>query len=129
MLRPDGYVKVIDFGLAKFTLRKSGDSARADVTRAGAVLGTVDYLSPEQARGDEVDARTDLWSLGVVIYEMLAHRRPFGGETDSHVIVEILDRVPSPLPAAGDLAPALATIVKRALQKDRKRRYQSAHQV
>lgn len=126
MLRQDGYVKVIDFGLAKLVEAPVRDSSRGSWTQPGAVLGTVHYMSPEQARGEEVDRRSDLWSLGVILYEMVAHRRPFEGQTDSHVIVAILDRNVPPLPEAPGVPAGLAPIVQKALQKDVTKRYQSA---
>ncbi len=129
MLRPDGYIKVIDFGLAKSPRDSAAFGHRSDWSSPGAVVGTVDYMSPEQARGDEVDQRTDLWSLGVLLYEMLSNQRPFSGETDSHVIVAILDRPASPLPNVASLPAGVGAIIARALSKDVGRRYQSAHQM
>lgn len=129
MIRDDGYVKIIDFGLAKLKpatpFRKSPSTSRRDrPTRPGAMLGTVDYMSPEQARGEDVDERTDIWSLGVVLYEMVVKRRPFVGETESHLVVEILDK---PMPLCGNgVPPVMANILARALQKDRTKRYQTA---
>jgi serine/threonine protein kinase/TolB-like protein/tetratricopeptide (TPR) repeat protein len=137
MLRPDGYVKVLDFGLAKL-LEKSGGRSDADHeaetmemlaahTNPGAVMGTAWYMSPEQARGLPLDARTDVWSLGCVLYEMLAGRPPFDGETASHVIVSILEDEPEPLGARVEgLPPELERIVERALAKERDERYGSA---
>src|SRR5215470_16430613 len=96
MLRRDGYVKVLDFGLAKLTEQEASDATGAAggrlKTDTGVVMGTSSYMSPEQARGLSVDGRTDLWSLGVVIYEMVTGEAPFKGETTSDVIVSILDR-------------------------------------
>ena len=133
MLRGDGYVKVLDFGLAKLTenlsaFRSGGDAITVpDVrTKPGVVMGTPDYMSPEQARGLPVDARADVWSLGVVVYEMLSGQRPFGGSTHSDTIVSILDREPSPLLRSAPGAPAeLNRIVTKALMKNVDERYQS----
>jgi serine/threonine-protein kinase len=133
MLRPDGYVKVLDFGLAKLTERYTvpGDSEVQTLpnfnTHSGNLIGTTNYLSPEQARREQVDERTDTWSLGVVLYEMLVKTNPFVGQTPSHAIVAILERDPEPLARHLDgVPPELETILARALQKDRDRRYQSA---
>ncbi|MBV9759564.1 MAG: protein kinase [Acidobacteriaceae bacterium] len=126
MLRQDGYVKVIDFGLAKLVEAPARGGSRGSLTQPGSVLGTVHYMSPEQARGEELDRRSDLWSLGVILYEMAAHRRPFEGQTDSHVIVAILDQDAPPLPEGLGVPGGLAQVVQRALQKDPAKRYQSA---
>ncbi|HEY0405728.1 MAG TPA: protein kinase [Pyrinomonadaceae bacterium] len=132
MVRPDGYVKVLDFGLAKLTARQSSliDSqaptlANVD-TNPGTVMGTAQYMSPEQARGLEVDVRTDIWSLGCVLYEMTTARAPFSGATTSDVIVSVLEREPQPLGAHVPEAPVeLQRIVRKALRKDREERYQT----
>src|SRR2546426_3225850 len=104
MLRRDGIVKVLDFGLAKLTERLPPDSVDTEAatealvqTESGVVLGTVAYMSPEQAREMSVDARTDIFSLGVVIYELVAGQSPFSGATRSDLIAALLDREPLPL--------------------------------
>ena len=127
--RRDGYVKVIDFGLAKLLEAPVEPSSRDSRTIPGAVLGTAHYMSPEQARGREVDPRSDLWSLGVILYEMISGRRPFEGDTESHVIVAILDHAAPPLSDALGLPSQLVAIVDRALQKDPAKRYQSADEM
>ena len=98
-------------------------------TNPGVVMGTVSYMSPEQARGQEVDARTDIWSLGVVLYEMVAGRAPFEGETPSHVIVSILESEPLPLAINSEAPVELERIVRKALRKDREERYQTASEL
>jgi eukaryotic-like serine/threonine-protein kinase len=128
MIRPDGYVKVIDFGLAKLTQTSFRDHERT-WTRPGSILGTIDYMSPEQARGSEVDHRTDLWSVGIVLYEMLAHKRPFEGHTEKDIILGILDK---PVPPIGDtksFPSGLTDILNRALAKDSAKRYQTAREM
>jgi serine/threonine protein kinase len=131
MLREDGLVKLFDFGLAKLTERKADTTADSQApTRAlvktsqGVVMGTVAYMSPEQARGLEVDARTDLFSLGVVLYETLAGRLPFAGDTVSDVIATILKTEPVPLDE--DTPAELQRIVRKALRKNVDERYQTA---
>jgi serine/threonine protein kinase/TolB-like protein/Tfp pilus assembly protein PilF len=129
MLRRDGYVKVLDFGLAKLTEQRTSSSPSALTladTGPGIVIGTVTYMSPEQARGLKVDERTDIFSFGVVLYEMLAGRAPFGGPTPSDVIVAILDREPQPLARTlRDAPPEMQRIVSKTLCKDRDERYQT----
>jgi len=172
MLRPDGYVKVLDFGLAKLTEKQASSgrttdaspaatereaptvgvdpdpvAARKDVyattpletvddtktfsdTAPGVVLGTARYMSPEQARGFKIDARTDLFSLGVVFYEMVAGRAPFEEATTSDVLAAILKVDPSPLQHHSPEAPeVLEWIVAKALMKDREERYQTAKEM
>jgi serine/threonine-protein kinase len=133
MIRPDGYVKVLDFGLAKLTEqhRDSTDTEAPTVAKAstdpGTVMGTVNYMSPEQARGKPVDTRSDIFSLGVVIYEMVAGRAPFDGETPGDVISFILHKEPPPLVRYSPDVPAeLERIVAKLLAKDKEERYQSA---
>ena len=138
MVRRNGYVKVLDFGLAKLTEssteREPSDgeaSTRVLVqTDAGVVMGTSHYMSPEQARGKPVDARSDIWSLGVVIYEMVAGRTPFEGETSTDVIVAITQKEPAPLLRFAPNVPAeLDWIVTKALRKDREERYQTVKEL
>jgi serine/threonine-protein kinase len=128
--RRDGYVKVLDFGLAKLTegVVDSEAPTRAQVkTSAGMVMGTVSYMSPEQARGEQVDVRTDIWSLGVVLYELVTGCAPFERPTPSEVIALILEREPPPLARyAREVPSELERIVSKALTKDREQRYQTA---
>lgn len=133
MLRRDQLVKVLDFGLAKLVEQQSAapDSqapTKALVnTEAGAVMGTVAYMSPEQARGLEVDGRTDIWSLGCVLYEMVAGRRPFAGETASDVIAALLKTTPVPLKQIAPTIPdELQRIVSKAMRHEKDERYQTA---
>src|SRR5262247_886811 len=149
MVRPDGLVKVLDFGLAKLTemrmadggwrieeaemlARTSQDIPQSAIrhphsTEPGVVMGTVSYMSPEQARGEKVDHRTDIFSLGVMLYEMLAGRRPFEGATVSDVMAAVLTSEPVPLAEAAPEVPAgLWRIVQRCLEKRPGQRFQSA---
>jgi serine/threonine protein kinase/Tfp pilus assembly protein PilF len=133
MLRHDGIVKVLDFGLAK--LSRERQQLKADSlaptqnffnTAYGIVLGTAHYMSPEQARGMEVDARTDVWSLGCVLYEMISGRQPFAGPTTIDVMSGILNREPdSLLPHLPDGPREFDRVVRRALRKDRDERFQT----
>lgn len=132
MLRPDGYVKVVDFGLAKpseletpATNTQAPTIARAK-TEPGMLLGTLAYMSPEQARGKKVDARTDIFSFGVLLYEMVTARAPFEGETTSDIIASILKVEPPPLIFHSPDAPAeLERIVTKAIAKAQEERYQT----
>jgi serine/threonine protein kinase/cytochrome c-type biogenesis protein CcmH/NrfG len=130
MLRPDGIVKVLDFGLAKLTRERQAldtDSLAPTQminTAVGVVMGTAHYMSPEQARGFEVDERTDIWSLGCVLYEMLSGKQPFFGPTAMDVMSGILNLQPDSLaPHLPDGSHDLERVVMRALQKDRAERY------
>jgi serine/threonine protein kinase len=136
MARPDGLVKVLDFGLAKLTERptsrpKAGGDSRSPAasrlsTEPGAVMGTVSYMSPEQARGLKVDHRTDIFSLGVMLFEMLAGQRPFEGATTSDVVAAILTKEPEPLEELrSEAGPELAQAVMRCLAKEREERFQT----
>ena len=127
MIRDDGLVKVLDFGLAKLTIE--GRLPRTDDetlvrTAPGIIMGTVGYMSPEQARGQGTDARTDIWSFGVVLYEMLSGKPPFEGDTASDTIVSILTREPGPV---DNLPPDLSRILNKALKKDADERYRSVN--
>ncbi len=115
----DGVVKILDFGLAKL-------AGMAAISQTGSSAGTPAYMSPEQARGDEVDPRTDLWSLGVVLYEMLAGRRPFRGEREQAVVYSILNERPQPLrELRPEVPPELARMAERLMAKDPADRYAS----
>ena len=128
MIRPDGYVKVLDFGLAKLTSLDAPAEAESMLrTEPGMVMGTPRYMSPEQARGLETDPRTDVWSLGVVLYEMVAGRPPFVGATTADLISSILNAEPAPLDVHARQAPeSLARITTSALKKDPAARHASA---
>jgi serine/threonine protein kinase/Tol biopolymer transport system component len=137
MVRADGYVKVLDFGLAKPTEERSiisgsGDRQLSDrvVTTPGLVLGTVKYMSPEQARGYEVDARTDIFSLGVVLYEAVTGCAPFQGKTAADVLIAIAGQEPPPLAQHAPEAPArLQLIIDKSLRKNRDERYQTIEEM
>jgi eukaryotic-like serine/threonine-protein kinase len=132
MIRRDGLVKVLDFGLAKLVgpAEDSIDGLTAlsdNQTHPGMVLGTPAYMSPQQARGEAVDHRTDIWSLGIVTFEMVAGHVPFRGRSSSDVLAAILDREPPPLARFEPDAPAeLQRIISKALRKHPDQRYQTA---
>jgi len=133
MLRPDGYVKVLDFGIAKLAEQELPATMPRDEalllveTNLGSVLGTVRYMSPEQACGAQVDATTDIWSLGVVLYEMVTGNAPFTGDTPKEVMSSILEKEPPPLTRYIAHAPTeLQQVVSKTLRKDRSQRYHSA---
>jgi serine/threonine protein kinase/Tfp pilus assembly protein PilF len=127
MLRADGLVKVLDFGIAKFTQTEGDEKKDLVETMPGRIIGTAAYMSPEQARGALIDRRSDIWSLGVMLYEMVASRLPFWGNTAADVIAAVLERQPAALPTHGSVAlEALERIIFKALQKERDNRYQTA---
>ncbi|SRR6266516_412702 len=135
MIRRDRYVKVLDFGLAKLSQEFAAADLEAPTIRQvhtaeGTVIGTAPYMSPEQARGLKVDARTDIWSLGVLLYEALSGRKPFIGDTTQDVITSILEKEPSPLARfSSDVPETLQWIISRALRKERDARYQTASEL
>jgi eukaryotic-like serine/threonine-protein kinase len=136
MLRPDGYVKVLDFGIAKLAEQEVPVTIPTDEalllveTNLGSILGTVRYMSPEQAYGAPVDKGTDIWSLGVVLYEMVTGHVPFTGETPRDVMHSILEIEPPPLTSHIRQIPTeLQHIISKALHKEHEERYQSAHEL
>ncbi|MEZ5426430.1 MAG: protein kinase [Pyrinomonadaceae bacterium] len=130
MIRPDGYVKVLDFGLAKLTLADAGNFETRDQTGAKNVMGTINYMSPEQALGEKVDERTDIFSLGVVLYEMLSGVQPFQGESDGAIYNQTINKNP---PSLSEIKPdiplEIEKIISRAMKKDREKRYQTASEM
>ncbi len=136
MLRPDGYVKVLDFGIAKLAEQELPATMPRDEalllveTNLGSIVGTVRYMSPEQACGAQVDRSTDIWSLGVVLYEMVTGQPPFTGDTPSDVMFAILEKEPPRLTNYVAHAPGeLQQIISKTLRKDREERYNSAHEL
>ena len=140
MVRPDGLVKVLDFGLAKLMEQPAAASesrlfpsmsvAAGTSTEPGLVMGTINYMSPEQARGLSLDHRTDIFSLGVLFYEMIVGQRPFQGETTADVIAAILNHEPQPISQLRvDLPPELECIVSRLLEKEREARFRNVSEL
>jgi serine/threonine protein kinase/tetratricopeptide (TPR) repeat protein len=136
MLRPDGYVKVLDFGIAKLAEQEVPVTIPTDEallmveTNLGSILGTARYMSPEQACGAQIDKSTDIWSLGVVLYEMVTGHAPFTGDTPREAMSSILEMEPGPLTSYVAHAPVeLQQIITKTLRKDRGERYHSAHEL
>ncbi|MEQ1924175.1 MAG: serine/threonine-protein kinase, partial [Pyrinomonadaceae bacterium] len=129
MVSPQNLAIVLDFGLAKqvgFGSTRTDSGLKTLLSQPGMILGTVSYMSPEQARGEDVDTRSDLWSLGVILYEMLAGKLPFSGETISHTIVSILEKDPALIKGVPE---QLHRIIDRSLTKDVGLRFQSAREM
>lgn len=124
ILRSDGYLKILDFGLAKTSTSMSEQNKEDSFkTKTGIILGTPNYMSPEQAKGKELDARSDIFSFGAVLYELLTNRLAFEADTDMQVLFNVVFKQPDPIPDS--IPSSLRDIVKRALQKDLESRYQS----
>lgn len=130
--RRDHVVKVLDFGLAKVTEKRvSGDEADTEAptafkTAPGLLMGTINYMSPEQAKTQPVDERTDIWSLGVMLFEMVTGLMPFGGPTSSHTLVQIIEKEVPAFPKTADAPPELQRIIRKAMAKNPDERYQTA---
>ncbi|MDX6577086.1 MAG: eukaryotic-like serine/threonine-protein kinase [Blastocatellia bacterium] len=133
LMQKESFAKVLDFGIAKLTEPQTTGSGAEATTRVllntyeGSVIGTASYMSPEQARGERGDVRTDVWSLGIVLYEMLTNGMPFGGNTTQDVIASILKEEASPISL--DVPDRLRWIVEKALRKDREERYQTIREM
>ncbi len=134
VIRPDGYVKILDFGLAKLIepdapfLDGENEAATHNHTAQGVILGTVNYMSPEQAKGEKVDERTDIFSLGVVMYEMTAGKSPFAGDSMSETFANLINAEPTPLARFGvTVTDEFQKILNKSLRKKREDRYQKMH--
>ncbi len=130
MIRPDGFVKILDFGLAKLVEQKAvgfeASTVKQNQTAKGVILGTVNYMSPEQAKGESVDERTDIFSFGAVIYEMLAGRTPFAGDSVPETFANLINAEPQPLSRyAANVPEELRRIVAKTLRKNKDERYQT----
>ena len=132
LITPRGQVKVLDFGLAKMTnpAELGSGLSTSPQTEAGVVMGTVHYMSPEQAMGKKVDQRSDIFSVGVVLYQMTTGRLPFAGETKTEILSHLLNQQPDAIARLNYNVPDdLERIIRKALEKDPERRYQSARDV
>jgi serine/threonine protein kinase len=137
MIRPDGYVKILDFGLAKLVEQKNksilgleDETAKQNQTAKGVIMGTVNYMSPEQAKGERVDERTDIFSFGVLIYEMIAGRTPFAGDSMSETFANLINAAPSPLSRfAANVPNEMQRMVSKMLRKNKDERYQTMKDV
>ncbi len=133
MIRPDGLVKILDFGIAKLTEGKKDTGSEDETaiqsnTLPGMIIGTPNYMSPEQAKGKEIDERTDIFSFGVVLYEMVGGRLPFTGDTAMETIAAILHKEPEPLDRS-KVPTELENIINKTLKKDKEKRYQTIREV
>ncbi|MGI8789196.1 MAG: protein kinase domain-containing protein [Pyrinomonadaceae bacterium] len=137
MIRPDGYVKILDFGLAKLVERKNKSilgledlTVGKNQTAKGVILGTVNYMSPEQAKGEQVDKRTDIFSFGVVIYEMIAGRTPFAGDSVSETFANLINQEPQPISRfAANVPDEMQRIISKMLRKNADERFQTMKDV
>ncbi len=134
MLRPDGYVKILDFGLAKLVEQKliglEDATVKQNQTAQGVILGTVNYMSPEQAKGEKVDERTDIFSFGTVLYEMITGQTPFAGNTMSETFANLINAEPPPLSRFSSNVPEeLKRIVSKTLRKNKDKRYQTMREL
>jgi serine/threonine-protein kinase len=133
MIRPDGFVKILDFGIAKLIEKRNklveaeaATAIKAEGTSPGMIIGTASYMSPEQARGKDIDARSDIFSFGVVLYEMITGKQPFAGESAIDTISSIIHKEPVPLnQLIPEIPRQLQHIVEKSLRKDREERYQT----
>jgi len=134
IVRPDGFVKILDFGLAKLLEQKAVGfealTVKQNETAKGMILGTVNYMSPEQAKGERVDERTDIFSFGVLLYEMIAGRTPFAGNTMSETFANLINSEPQPLSRfAANIPDELQRIVSKMLRKNKDERYHTMKDV
>jgi serine/threonine protein kinase len=136
MVRPDGYVKILDFGLAKLVEHENKvfigleDAATRNQTAQGMILGTVNYMSPEQAKGEQVDERTDIFSFGVLVYEMISGRIPFAGDSLTETLANLINAEPQPLSSSASNVPEeLERIVAKTIRKNRNDRYRTMNDV
>lgn len=127
LITASGYAKLADFGLAKLQEPSPSNPTVTGHTRPGAILGTIPYMSPEQAQGKPLDARSDIFSFGIVLHELLANQRPFGGQSDLETLQAIQHQAPTPL--TDTLPPLLRNLVEKALEKDPAERYQSMREL
>jgi serine/threonine-protein kinase len=120
LLAANGTPRLTDFGIARITQREGATTMSEQLTQAGAIVGTVDYMSPEACRGEELDSQADIWSFGVLLYEMLAGERPFRGEQITATILAILNNpTPDLQPLRPDVPPALVRLIEQMLVKER----------